>query len=55
MNGSEIDLFVSFFVWKYTQFVMTLILNESVCEREKMCKIEYIIQNTDTYIEYCIQ
>ena len=23
--------------------------------REKMCKIEYIIQNTNAHIEYCIQ
>ena len=31
MNGSEIDLFVSFFVWKYNPFVMILILNQGIC------------------------
>ena len=54
MNGSEIDLFVSFFVWKYNPFVMILILG-NLYVREKMCKIEYIIQNTNAHIEYCIQ
>lgn len=55
MNESEIDLFVSFFVWKYNPFVMIYIEPGNLYVREKMCKIEYIIQNTNTHIEYCIQ